>query len=74
MIHQLQLIGESSNNISDKIKQEFPEVKWREIIGLRNFVVHEYFGVDLNEIWNTISKDLPLLKKQIQEISESINK
>ena len=58
-------IGEASANISDDIKQNYPDVSWKEMKGMRNFVVHKYFGAELSDVWNTVTNDIPLLKNQI---------
>jgi len=70
----LEIIGEAANNVSDDLKQSYPDVLWKEIRGMRNFVTHQYFGVELSEIWSTIINDIPLLKNQIQKIIEDIEK
>ena len=72
IIRNLEIIGEAVVNISDDMKLNYPEVSWKEIRGMRNFVTHQYFGVELSEIWNTIINDIPLLKSQIQQIIEDI--
>lgn len=68
MIHQFQVIGEAANKISDDVKSKASSVRWREIVAMRNFIVHEYFGIDKDEIWNTIKKDIPILKKEITKL------
>ena len=72
IIRNLEIIGEAVINISDDLKQNYPDVAWKEIRGMRNFVTHQYFGIELNEIWSTVIHDIPLLKKQIQQIIEDI--
>jgi len=72
IIRNLEIIGEASVNISDELKQRYPDVSWREMRGMRNFVTHQYFGVELSDIWSTAVNDIPLLKKQIKEIAEDI--
>jgi uncharacterized protein with HEPN domain len=72
IIRNLEIIGEASINISDDLKQKYPDVSWKEMRGMRNFVTHQYFGVELNDIWSTVINDIPLLKKQIQKIIEEI--
>lgn len=64
---QFQHIGE----IANKLKSKFPEdnsLPYREIIGFRNFIAHEYLGIEIIDVWDTIQYDLPKLKKQIEEI------
>lgn len=63
-----QIIGEAANHISSKIKHSYSEVSWREIIGIRNILIHEYFGVDERIVWEVVNNDLPALKKQFQRI------
>lgn len=72
MIYHLQVIGEAANKISYEIQNEFKSVSWSQIIGLRNIIVHEYFGVDLEEIWNTVIIDIPKLKIEILKIIEKL--
>ena len=74
IIRNLEIIGEAVVNISDDLKQKYPDVSWKEIRGMRNFVTHQYFGIELGEIWSTVVHDIPLLKKQIQKIIEDIAK
>ena len=68
IIRNLEVIGEASINISDELKQKYPDILWKEMRGLRNFVTHQYFRVELSDIWSTVINDIPLLKTQIQEI------
>ena len=70
IIRNLEIIGEAANNISDSLKHNYPDVLWKEITGMRNFVTHQYFGVELNEIWATVVNDIPILKNQIRQILE----
>jgi len=72
IIRNLEIIGEAVVNISDDLKQNYPNVLWREMRGMRNVVTHQYFGVELGEIWSTVINDIPLLKEQIQKIIEDI--
>jgi uncharacterized protein with HEPN domain len=67
-LHQLQTIGEAARGLSEQLRHNHPEVPWSAIITMRNYVVHEYFGVDLAEIWNAVERDLPTLRRQIEAI------
>jgi len=71
-IKQMEIIWEAGNHVSDEIKARFPTIEWSQIIGMRNFFVHEYFGVDPNLIWEIIKVDLPGLKEKVIEILNSI--
>jgi len=69
---QLEIIGEASNNIEDEFQKQFPNIPWRKVIGTRNLLIHEYFGVNKKVIWDACQDDIPELKKIIlQIISES---
>lgn len=51
VIRNLEIIGEASKNIPDNLKNKYPEIPWRSMYGLRNYMVHEYFGIDFDNIW-----------------------
>lgn len=68
VIRNFEIIGEAANNIPEDIRNKYPEVEWKECIGFRNFLIHGYFSVSLNTIWDTIHNNLPTLKKHIKEI------
>ncbi len=68
MIYYIQVAGEAANQLSDSFKSNHLDIPWKGIIGMRNVLVHQYFGLDLGEIWDTVTNDLPLLKVKIQEL------
>ena len=67
-LRQLEIIGEASNRLSEQLLQNNTDIPWARIIGLRNLVVHEYFGIDDITIWNVIKINLPNLKEKISRI------
>lgn len=71
-VKQLEIIGEAANHLSPSIKKYYPEIKWREIVGLRNLLIHEYFGIDTRVVWDIIETDMLPLKIRIQEIIEQM--
>ena len=68
VIRRIEVIGEASKNISISFKKKYKNVPWSEMARTRDKLIHGYFGVDLNLTFDIIKKDLPTLKKQIQEI------
>ena len=62
------IIGEASNRISDKTKIQLKDIDWRAIIGFRNFVAHDYFGIDVNIVWAAIQINLPHLKIELTKL------
>lgn len=72
-IKQIEIIGEAANVISEETKKRFSEIEWRQIIGMRHVLVHEYFGVDNRLIWQVIIKDIPQLKSKIEFIVKAID-
>lgn len=67
-LRQLEIIGEASNRLSEQLLQNNTDIPWARIIGLRNLVIHEYFGIDDITIWNVIKINLPSLKEKISRI------
>jgi uncharacterized protein with HEPN domain len=65
VIRNLEIIGEAVRNLSPELRRQHPGVPWRSITALRNVLVHEYFGVDLDIVWRLVSRRLPELKQQI---------
>ena len=61
VIRQLSIIGEAVGQLSDELREESPSVPWTDIYGMRNKLVHDYFGVDLQAVWDTVQQDLPSL-------------
>lgn len=64
----LEIIGEAANRISDETKNTYPDVAWRDIIGMRNKLTHGYFGIDWNIVCSVLTNDIPVLKTQIEFI------
>lgn len=66
VIRNLEIIGEASKSIPPNIKKEHSDIPWDQMNGMRNILIHEYFGVDLKIIWHAAKKDLPALQKQLE--------
>jgi len=71
MVNRLQIIGEASRKLSESFRQRHPAVPWREIIGMRHILVHGYFEIDPDIVWNAITVSVPRLKSQIEQVLAS---
>lgn len=67
---QVEIIGEASSKLSKGFRNKHSNIPWKDVIGMRNKLIHDYFGVDLDAVWETSIKDLPILKKELQIISD----
>jgi len=72
IIRRLEIIGEAVKSIPDGFRKKHPDIPWKQISGMRDVIIHEYFGVKLERVWKTAKKDLPELKKAISRILEKI--
>lgn len=72
IIRRLEIIGEAIKQVPTQWRSEFPNIPWREIAGMRDILIHEYFGVSLGLIWSTAVSDMPKLKETIQQIKSKI--
>ena len=68
VIRQIEIIGEATKNLSGKTKEKYPDIPWKDIAGMRDKLIHDYFGVDLDAVWSTVKKDIPKLNEQIKKI------
>lgn len=68
VVYHLQILGEAASKLSPEIRAQYPDVPWTQIVGMRNILVHDYFGIDLQVVWSVIERDLPQLKPQIMAI------
>lgn len=73
-IRELEIIGEAVGKLPDEIRNQQPDVEWRDIKGMRNLLIHEYFGVDLEIVWKVVKNDIPALEQTVQSISKQENK
>ena len=59
VIRNFEVIGEAAKNVPEKIKKKYPDVEWKEATGFRNVLIHDYFGIDLEAVWDTIRNNIP---------------
>ena len=68
VIRNLEIIGEAVKNVPDAVRSLHPGVEWRKIAGLRDILIHEYFGIDVEIIWDILQNKLPVLEQQIRQM------
>ena len=68
------VLTESTQRISEELRQQHPEVAWRETARFRNVVVHQYLGIDLLRVWDIIERDLPILRRQVRAMLQEMDK
>jgi len=68
VVRNLEIIGEAAQQIPSEVRERYPEVPWRRVIGLRNVVVHEYFAVDVEIVWTVVRQSLPELKEALRRM------
>ncbi len=71
-VRALEIVGEASKKIPPEMRQEYPDVPWREMAGMRDKLSHDYFGVNLKRVFETVRQDLPPLRASIQKIVEEL--
>ncbi len=71
VIRNFEIIGEAANRLPEKFKDRFPEIDWHRIRGLRNRIVHDYFGIDYSIVWRIKETFLPQMIAQLQPLSET---
>ncbi len=68
VLMNIAIIGEAAKKVPDEIKESYPEIPWKEISGMRDRIIHDYFGIDIEIVWQTVIKDIPYLKNTIKQI------
>ncbi len=74
VVRNLEIMGEAVKNISESLKDNHPDVPWRQIAGMRDKVIHEYFGVNLQLVWEAVERNLRHLKEKIEAILQELRK
>ncbi len=74
VIRKFEIIGEASKNLPDSIRKKYPEIPWKSMAGMRDRLIHGYFGVDYTLVWNAINDDIKQIKPKLQEIVEKLEK
>ena len=73
VVYHLQILGEAVSKVSLDLREQYADVPWKQIIGMRNILVHDYFGIDCDLVWTVVERDLPTLKGQITAILQTLS-
>lgn len=72
VIRQITVIGEAVKSLSNELRDEYARIPWQDIAGMRDKLIHRYFGIDLETVWLTVRDDLPVLKSEVANILEEL--
>lgn len=68
VIRKFEIVGEATKNITDFIKDKYPEIPWKDMAGMSDRLIHGYFGIDFKIVWDTITKEIPGVKSKLQQV------
>jgi uncharacterized protein with HEPN domain len=72
MVHHIEILGDATRAISEGLRLRYPKTPWREMVAMRNVLAHDYFAIDIEQVWATVQNDLPALKSQIETILQDL--
>ena len=72
VIRQLEIIGEATKRLSNAVRVDYPSIPWQDMAGMRDKLIHDYFGVDMEAVWLTAKDDIPVLKAAVSRILDEL--
>jgi uncharacterized protein with HEPN domain len=72
-VRALEVIGEATKNLPPEFRKKYPEVQWKELAGLRDILIHQYFGIDYRSVWDVVKNKVPKLQEYIESILKEMN-
>jgi len=68
VVRNMEVLGEATKNLSDEFREQYPDIPWRDMSGTRDRLIHHYFGINQEIVWQIVQQDLPGLKKKIEQL------
>ncbi len=72
VVHALQIVGEAAQKLPEELTRRYPDTPWADVVGMRNFIVHGYYMVDVEIVWKTVREDLPPLMEALERIAADL--
>lgn len=74
VVHHLQIVGEAAAKLGREFHEQHPSIAWPQVVAMRNVLIHDYFGVDLEEVWRVVERDLSELKSKLERLADEVEK